>query len=290
MVRSGVVRGASAALLAWVSWSVPVCVYSQDAEPIDDASADDGSNEASSSDEEAALAQAQLAYERGITAARGGRWPDALQDFERAYELHPDANLRVNVATAQAHVGRLVEALTGYRLALSEMGDDDPQLRRVTEAGIRELEPRVPEVSLELSGLRASDSVYLDGQVVEDVTRSLPADPGSHEVRVERDQQVFARLGFDLAEGERRVVTLRVEEPESEVLADAIAEPTNGGDAFYESPWFWATAGGLVAIAVAVLAVVLATSDGQGGADPMTPSMPFEPFSGNLNPGTLRLP
>ncbi len=237
-------------------------------EPVDSRGADPAQAE-----------EAQGAFDAGVEAAQGDRWVEALEHFQRAYELLPDPQLLVNMATAQAHLGHLIDARQSYLRALNELPEEDEELRRLTDQGINSVERRIPEVRLELEGIGVRDVVWIDDEVVMDLRRPRLLDPGEHALTVRREGQPLARMRFALAEGERRTLSLAVGPARIE------REGGEEEDSLVDNPWLWVGIGAGVVLLTAVVAVVVALT---GADDPAMGSGP-RPFSGNLMPGTLVL-
>src|SRR5579859_3851715 len=84
-------------------------------------------------------------FRAGVAAAHDGRWPDAVDAFQRSLELAPRPMTVMNLAGALAQVGRLVEAAEAYRMFLSEATSGAAaRVRGEAEAQLAALEPRIP--------------------------------------------------------------------------------------------------------------------------------------------------
>src|SRR4051794_1613167 len=58
-------------------------------------------------------------FEDGVALYRAGRFQEAIEHFQKAYELKPEPVLLYNVARAYEGLGELKRALEGYRAYLS---------------------------------------------------------------------------------------------------------------------------------------------------------------------------
>ena len=222
------------------------------------------------------VAEARALFRSGLAAANEERWADALADFEASYALAPRASTLLNLAAAQAELGRLVEASASYFRFLAEA--DDAQTRRYAdeaERSLAEVTERIPRVRLSIPDLAADDRLEVDGVEVPsaDLSVPIPMNPGAHVLTVTRGEQEIGRLELTLVESEERGVTLPLH-PSAPVAAVGGSAGTSGGDDILASPWLWIGIGGAVVLAVVIgVAVGVATSDGA--------------FQGTLGPGMV---
>lgn len=161
----------------------------------------------------AELERARDLFHEGVAHARGGRWELALAAFQAAYGLAPKPSLLFNLASAQLRMGKLLASNTNYRRF---MASDDPWVtasaRRSAALQIQRIEERMPRLRLVLDGLREGDRISLDHARVypEELGHDIWLDPGVHTVRVDRprgDQEVHT---IAVAEGQTRVLSLRL--------------------------------------------------------------------------------
>lgn len=226
--------------------------------------------------EESGVAEARALFRSGLAAANEERWADALADFERSYALAPRASTLLNLAAAQAELGRLVEASQSYFRFLAEA--DAEQTRRYAddaERSLAEVTERIPRVRLSIPDLVPGDLLELDGVEVPsaDLSVPIPMNPGAHVLTVTRDAQEIGRLELTLVESEERGVTLplQVSAPSG---ALAGSPGTSESEDLLASPWLWVGIGGAVVLAVVIgVAIGVATA---GGA-----------FQGTLGPGMV---
>ena len=156
-------------------------------------------------------------YNAGIEAAEAERWGQAREAFQRAYDVAPFAQIVFNLATAQSRVGYLVESAETYRRFLRRCASEGmPDLRRDAESFLAELTPRLGRLSLRIDNLDTSvDRVTVDGSDVSAALGSeIPINPGSHQVRVVREEEgeVLTHT-FDVREGRATIVELSVPPP-----------------------------------------------------------------------------
>ncbi len=222
-------------------------------------------------------AAAREMFMQGFSAIQQGRWEDAERLLSQSYRLVPRASTLLNLATAQAELGRLVAARESYRRFLADPGTAAEQARPAREA-LAALEPRIAHLRIVAEGLEADDRVTLDGDALSRaaVGTRLPIDPGAHAVVVTRGDTAIGRASVSLEEGEVREVELTLRPLARVSVEDAPPEVVEGpgGDDLLASPWLWVAIGAGVLVAIAVtLGVVL--------------GQPREPFVGNLGPGVV---
>lgn len=225
--------------------------------------------EASSSE----MAAARNLFRTGLAHAEAGRWEQARADFERSYGLARVPVTLFNLAGAQAETGQLVRAAESYRRFLQAANEGRAaRYREAAQTALAELEPKIPSVRLEASGLAEHDVLRVDDDEVARAVLGIeyPLDPGEHRVAVLREGSVVVEETFSLSEGESRAVTLLA--PSVNVAPDHVAlteVTTETPDVTTEtprersvarSPWLW-IAIGVVVVAGATTAIVLATRD-----------------------------
>jgi tetratricopeptide (TPR) repeat protein len=178
------------------------------------AKADPGSDPAPTNPEEGDLAQrqraAQSAMQRGVSLFGRGDAQHALEEYERAKQLVPAANLPYRYAgEALVALDRKREALANFEayLAKSPNVSDAPEVReRVAQLRRETLPSRIALSVRNANGARA----FLD-----DTQITLPSEhellPGQHSVRVTRDGFQPLRKTFTVAGGETQSLELTLE-------------------------------------------------------------------------------
>lgn len=217
--------------------------------------------------------QVSLLFDQGLDAADAGRWDQAVDAFEQAYELMPRPTILFNLAGAWAKVGLLRDAEEAYRQLAAEA---DPAIAGEARAALPRLTARIPKVSFEFRGMADGDEVELDDAPFENPKGTLRLDPGKHRIAVVRDGRRLLSQSFSLDEGDKRqlVVYLPGDGREGGRLS------VEGEDSVWSSPWLWATVGVLVAGSVTAVILAQPTNTVQG-AEP--------PFQGSISPGSVRL-
>jgi hypothetical protein len=201
----------------------------------------------------AARQEAKALYVAGNRAVEQGRWSDALVDFEKAYALSGVPAALFNVATTLRALGRHVESRDAFAQLLASHGDKlDPDVKSEAEARYAEEKARV--ASLVVADLPAkSDAlkIFLDGKSQKDGGArplSLEVDAGKHALRVERERsKPFAWEG-SLADGEAKLVPVKLvpeDKPAGAAPPSSPDRPKEGGS-IWSSPVFWTVVGVVV--------------------------------------------
>ncbi len=221
-------------------------------------------------------AAARQLFEEGVEALEAERWDDAREALQQSYDLVPRASTLLNLATAQAELGLVVEAIETYRRFLAEATAREARHRRQAEEMISELSPRVAHVDLSIPDREPGDVVRLDGHELPSAALevALPMNAGLHQLVVLRGEHEIGEVELVLVEGERRGVEVALHPPPPAIEAPIEAPPPAGDDSGVLIGVGVGVGAGVVAIVVAiVLAVVLSSSEA--------------PYVGNLGPGMV---
>ncbi|WP_231864367.1 tetratricopeptide repeat protein [Sorangium cellulosum] len=155
-------------------------------------------------------AQAQELFEQGRAAVEAQDCARAIPLFRRSQAAYPSRGTLLNLAQCEADLGRVASAWQHFKELLTQLTPGDPRLP-ITEQRIRELEPRVPRLVVELPEGAPAPAELLVDQVPlpqASIGSELPLDPGNHAVvaRWPGGRQTDAPV--TLAEGARNVVHL----------------------------------------------------------------------------------
>ena len=233
--------------------------------------------------EEARLSQARASFEEGLAFVERKEWQEAALRFQEVLLIRASNVVAYNLAFALVQLGRLVEAAELLRPiardpAAADVGGTAKRL-------LSEVEPKVGTVTVRLSGDTTDASVFVGGHTMALDRQGTPieVDPGSIEVRIERDGVMVASRQVEVG-GEQALqadVALEVPPrvlnaaplapaapalrpgPRAAVRADASrAEPS---EPITSKAWFWAAGAGVVVAATATVLLV-ALSGGSGGS------------------------
>lgn len=154
-------------------------------------------------------------YARGVEASTDGRWEEARDAFQRAFDVAAFAQIVYNLAAAQAHSGQIVEAAENYRRFLRRCQSEQlPDLREDAQQLLQTLVPHIGHLTIRVNNLAdAVDRLTLDGVELASAVldTELPVNPGTHTLRVLRTGEELAAREFQVAEGESSTVELSVD-------------------------------------------------------------------------------
>ncbi len=200
--------------------------------------------------------------------------------FRRAYELVQAPTLALYEARSLDKLGRLVEAEEAYlRAVRAPLGPDSPEAFRKAvreaEQELLQLEPRVPKVTIVITG-PAAEAPQLEVSVDRERVQSaligveMPVDPGQHELEARVPGGARSRVAFSVAESEHKRVELRVDSavsavrpasrPSAATSLHAPPAPSPSASSWHR-PTAWAAGGlGLVGVGTGVVAGMMAGS------------------------------
>jgi len=199
---------------------------------------------------------------QGLKAAQDKNWELARELFQRSYERDPRPLTLFNLAVAQEHTDKLVEASASYTAFLAQPSTPDTEpFRRLARTALPALEQAIPTLTIHATGVAAGDAIELDGRPAS-IVASIPLDPGSHIVVVRRGGVAVAERSVALARSARDTVDLVVPVPlvpsPRPPRPPPDAEPATASIALQRSPaapapksllrsgWFW----GITAVVV----------------------------------------
>lgn len=211
-------------------------------------------------------------FDEGLDAADAGRWNQAVDAFERAYELMPRPTILFNLAGAWAKVGLLRDAEEAYRQLVAEA---DQVIAREARRALEGVSERVPKVTFEFRGMQDGDEVELDDAPFDTPKGTLRLDPGEHRIAVVREGRRLLSQSFSLDEGDVRQLVVYLPRNGEEGRIALGSE-----DSVWSSPWLWTTVGVLLAGGVTAVLLAQPTNRVEGGEPP---------FQGSISPGSVRL-
>jgi len=154
-------------------------------------------------------AAARALFESGLAEVDAEHWDVAASEFGRALALRPSPIIRLNLAIALGHLGRVVEATELLREVVrdSSAPEDARANARVT---LEETEPRIAWIRLHFVGDRHHAEVRIDGHAISWALADapIPRDSGAHVVAVHIAGRDPLSERVVLAPGSSRDVTL----------------------------------------------------------------------------------
>src|SRR5690348_10054221 len=88
------------------------------------------------------LKRARAQFQRGIELEQASNWSEAIQQFREVGQVRMTPHVRFHIAFCEEGLGRLVTALGGYELALSEADQVGPDFKGEVETAIKNLKDR----------------------------------------------------------------------------------------------------------------------------------------------------
>lgn len=164
--------------------------------------------------------EAREANAHALELDAAGKFPEALAEFQRAYDLSPSFRILYNVARTARLCQDFARSLVAYRRFLEEGGADvEGSQRAIAEQQIAELSGLVGWVIV-----RGYDdtSVALDGDGAAPIsTEPRPVNPGAHAVHATRGPTSIDR-SFTVRAGATVDVDVKIEKPK---VAPVVPEP-----------------------------------------------------------------
>jgi hypothetical protein len=156
------------------------------------------------------IQRAARLVEEGSVLGDRGDWNGALEKFRKAAELAEAPALRFNIALSEERLGRLVAALTDFRLAQREAARGDaPQVSAGVGAHITALEPRIASFAFQRPADAERAVIFVDGNGLADPASSrTEVDPGPHRITALVDGVTRFQRVVSIGEGASATITL----------------------------------------------------------------------------------
>lgn len=155
-----------------------------------------------------AAAREQL--KQGFALKQQGKYAEALPHLLESLRLDPQVKTLMNLADAEEHLGKLVDASRHWiqaRDKAASAGDD--AARGETAKRLSAVEARMPKLTIVLKGITPDKAtVKRDAVVLGPISLgvALPSDPGAHVILVEAAGMESRTFDVTLKEGESRTV------------------------------------------------------------------------------------
>jgi hypothetical protein len=203
------------------------------------------------------IAKAREQFHQGTDLEAANDFAGALSKFETVAAVKMTPQVRFHIARCHHHLGKLLEALGGYKRAAYEVsGAKDPksaEVARECEAAIADIEPRIPKLTIRRGKGAEAAQVSLDGVALGDssIDKENPANPGQHTIEFTPASGKTQSRVVDLPEGESKQIVLSVESTPPPALikkpaaAPSIETPPKGdGESSTVVPWLLVGVGG----------------------------------------------
>lgn len=127
-------------------------------------------------------AEARTHFQAGVQHYQGGRYAEAIAEFQTAHRLFASPTILFNLAQAYRSEGQLSDAIATFRRYIEENPRLTPTQREDVEGVIREIETTRAVLSFEVEP--AGATVSLDGRPLgtSPLPRGVEVLPGPHEI------------------------------------------------------------------------------------------------------------
>ncbi|MRG94755.1 tetratricopeptide repeat protein [Polyangium spumosum] len=179
-----------------------------------------------------AAAEALFQVAKGLMEKKN--YAEACPKFEASYKLDPAIGTKLNLADCLEKQGQLAKAWVAWGEARDQAKREGDKPREdLATRRQKEVDPRVPRLSVQVKGSVEGLVVYRDEVKLEPVTFGvpLPVDPGKHVVTLRRGKDVLKEESVESKEKGKDEVTLDatdVPPPTPEQIAEANAQAQMG--------------------------------------------------------------
>lgn len=167
------------------------------------------SGPASAAPSPAEVNAAREAYREGVGLETTGNWAAALEKFRTVAAVKSTSRVRFHIGLCQEKLGRWVEALGAYNLALADARRENAaDVEKEAEAARASLDARIPRLTVLRGQAAEAISVSIDGVALgaAAIGTEIPLDPGLHTVETSVPGRAPYRTNVELTEGVRKVI------------------------------------------------------------------------------------
>ncbi len=171
-------------------------------------------------------ATAEALFQAGKALMEQKKYSEACPKLEASYKLDPAIGTKLNLADCHEKEGKLATAWGDWGEARDQAKRDNDKPRM--DLAIRrqkELDPKVPKLTVTVTGPTTGLAVYRDELELESAMLGvpLPVDPGTHVVTLRRGKSVLREKKVDVAEKSTGDVTI-----DATGIPAATPDETNG--------------------------------------------------------------
>lgn len=143
-----------------------------------------GSAPVSAATDKEELSRARARFQQATELEQAGNWAAALQQFREVGQVRMTPQVRYHIALCEEKLGKLVAALGGYELALSEAESLGPDFQKEVEDKTNALRRRIPKLVIQRGEGAEAATIELDGIALgaSSIGIEVPLDPGPHQV------------------------------------------------------------------------------------------------------------
>lgn len=186
--------------------------------------------------------EARKLFKDGVGFLNRGSFAEALDRFERAYDLWHNPKILLNIATTLRELGRLPDAANAYQQYLKDSGADPERVPEVQKA-LAEIDPKVSVLQVEVKTPGASLSVHgtalrresartlrlvrtLGDEADASSTWTVRVVPGEHLISIAKEGFETHTEKVMLAAGEKRSLTIGLDPRGGHASGEPEPEPS----------------------------------------------------------------
>lgn len=159
------------------------------------------------------LSNARAKFQQAVEMEQAGNFAHALQLFREVGQVRMTPQVRFHIATCEEKLGKLVAALGGYELALTEAESLGPEFQQEVEERAGSLRSRIPKLVIERGSGAKAAKVELDGIELgaKSIGVEVPIDPGPHTIQAKAPGYSPYLSTIEVHEGEVEKVSLSLD-------------------------------------------------------------------------------
>jgi hypothetical protein len=156
------------------------------------------------------LSRARARFQQATELEQAGNWAAALQQFREVGQVRMTPQVRYHIALCEEKLGKLVAALGGYELALSEADSLGPDFHKEVEEKTIALRERIPKLVIERGEGAEAATIELDGIALgaSSIGIEVPLDPGPHQIAARASSYEPYMETIEVPEKETKRVTV----------------------------------------------------------------------------------
>jgi hypothetical protein len=171
------------------------------------------------------LSRARARFQQATELEQAANWAAALQQFREVGQVRMTPQVRYHIALCEEKLGKLVAALGGFELALSEAESLGPDFQKEVEEKTNALRERIPKLVIERGAGAEAATIELDGIALgaSSIGIEVPLDPGPHQIAARASGYDTYAETVEVPEKETKRVTVllnKVVEGDSKVGGD----------------------------------------------------------------------
>ncbi len=164
-------------------------------------------------------AGAEKLYDDGSKLLSAGDWAGACAKFEQSFSLDPAPGAMLNLASCAEHDGKIALAWSRLKEARSLNSDtksakQQKEIEAFIEASLKRIEPRLPFLTVRVTGPTEGIVVTRDGQATA-AGVELPVDPGVHVIEASAPGYTTVKRELTAKEGAREAIDIVLEKSSS---------------------------------------------------------------------------